>query len=277
MSLQGRACLLLPLLQLLLLPPLAAASGALLPTVWLCPEGAQTQPADSALSCTCLLHLPCREYVSALYDWHNTAPGRLNLTLWANDTNVGGGQGGGAQGPPEVQRWSQPLNLAGAWGGRQVARAGQLGGQDCRAGAGADDERVHVGWPRIQQRAGALARQGTTCSSRGRCTVPPPPSALSPPLHRPALASSPSECLPAGAPRRRRLGAAGGRQGHAQGRLPPVPGLLLPAGPPLLHVAAAGAGARRGRWCRWLRCRRRVAAHTAHLPGGRLCANGPGG
>lgn len=52
--------------------------------------------------------------MSALYDWHNTAPGRLNLTLWANDTNVGGGQGGSTQGPPEVQRWSQPLNLAGA-------------------------------------------------------------------------------------------------------------------------------------------------------------------
>ncbi len=53
--------------------------------------------------------------MSALYDWHNTAPGRLNVSVWVNDTNIGGGQGNGAQGPPEVQRWSAPVNLAGEW------------------------------------------------------------------------------------------------------------------------------------------------------------------
>ena len=57
----------------------------------------------------------CREFVSALYDWHNTAPGRLNVTVWVNDTNIGGGQANGAQGPPEVQRWGAPVNLAGGW------------------------------------------------------------------------------------------------------------------------------------------------------------------
>lgn len=57
--------------------------------------------------------LACREFVSALYDWHNTAPGRLNVSVWVNDTNIGGGQSNGAQGPPEVQRWSAPVNLAG--------------------------------------------------------------------------------------------------------------------------------------------------------------------
>lgn len=58
-----------------------------------------------------------REFVSALYDWHNTAPGRLNVSVWVNDTNIGGGQSNGAQGPPEVQRWSAPINLAGGWAG----------------------------------------------------------------------------------------------------------------------------------------------------------------
>lgn len=55
----------------------------------------------------------CREYVSALYDWHNTsAAAGLRVTVWVNDTNVGGGQATG-QGPPDVQRWSQAVNLAG--------------------------------------------------------------------------------------------------------------------------------------------------------------------
>ncbi|PRW44292.1 ABC transporter A family member 7-like isoform A [Chlorella sorokiniana] len=53
-----------------------------------------------------------QEFVSALYDWHNTAPGRLNVSVWVNNTNIGGGQANGAQGPPEVQRWSAPVNLA---------------------------------------------------------------------------------------------------------------------------------------------------------------------
>lgn len=53
-----------------------------------------------------------QEYVSALYDWHNTsAAAGLRVTVWVNDTNVGGGQATG-QGPPDVQRWSQAVNLA---------------------------------------------------------------------------------------------------------------------------------------------------------------------
>ncbi|KAL4428467.1 hypothetical protein ABPG75_002556 [Micractinium tetrahymenae] len=53
-----------------------------------------------------------QEYVSALYDWHNTSSSAgLRVNVWVNDTNVGGGQATG-QGPPDVQRWSQAVNLA---------------------------------------------------------------------------------------------------------------------------------------------------------------------
>lgn len=83
-----------------------------------------------------LLHThTCREFVSALYDWHNTAPGRLNVSVWVNDTNIGGGQSNGAQGPPEVQRWSAPVNLAGGWwmDGMAGRREGPCSAMPCKA------------------------------------------------------------------------------------------------------------------------------------------------
>jgi hypothetical protein len=45
--------------------------------------------------------------VSALYDWHTTNASWLNVSIWVNNTNVAR-----AAGPPDVQRWNQPLNLA---------------------------------------------------------------------------------------------------------------------------------------------------------------------
>ena len=58
--------------------------------------------------------------MSALYDWHDTSAAGLRVSVWVNNSNVGGGsagRGGSAQGPPDVQRWSQPVNLAGALAG----------------------------------------------------------------------------------------------------------------------------------------------------------------
>lgn len=49
-----------------------------------------------------------------------------------------------------------------------------------------------------------------------------------------------SQCVPEARAGPRRLGAADGGQGHAKGRVAPLPGLLQPAGPAVQHVAAAG-------------------------------------
>ena len=50
-----------------------------------------------------------QEYLGALYDWQDTDPesGRLAVTVWVNNTNVARDPG-----VPDIQRWSQPLNLA---------------------------------------------------------------------------------------------------------------------------------------------------------------------
>ncbi|EFN55401.1 hypothetical protein CHLNCDRAFT_23609, partial [Chlorella variabilis] len=52
-----------------------------------------------------------QSFVSALYDWSNTSAAGLNVTVWVNNSDVGGGEEGGVH-PPSVQRWSQPINLA---------------------------------------------------------------------------------------------------------------------------------------------------------------------
>jgi hypothetical protein len=49
----------------------------------------------------------CREYPSALYDWGSTSDAGLSLSIWVNNSNVGT-----IQGPPYLQRWNQPINLA---------------------------------------------------------------------------------------------------------------------------------------------------------------------
>ncbi|KAK9803177.1 hypothetical protein WJX72_009746 [[Myrmecia] bisecta] len=49
-----------------------------------------------------------RQYTSALYDWGATTRSALYLTIWANDSNAAES----AQGPPVIDRWNQPMNLA---------------------------------------------------------------------------------------------------------------------------------------------------------------------
>lgn len=52
---------------------------------------------------------PVQGFVGALYDWHNTdaSLGRLKVSVWVNNTDI-------ARDPsvPDVQRWSQSVNLA---------------------------------------------------------------------------------------------------------------------------------------------------------------------
>lgn len=48
------------------------------------------------------------------YDWLNTSLAGLNVTVWVNNSDVGGGEEAGAH-PPSVQRWTQPVNLAGVF------------------------------------------------------------------------------------------------------------------------------------------------------------------
>lgn len=48
-----------------------------------------------------------REFVGATYDWRHTSASGLAVSVWVNNSNVGR-----EVGPPEVQRWNQPLNLA---------------------------------------------------------------------------------------------------------------------------------------------------------------------
>ena len=54
----------------------------------------------------------CRGYVSALFDWRDTGAAGLNVDVWVNNSNVAKDQGQTSQGPPDVQRWNQPMNMA---------------------------------------------------------------------------------------------------------------------------------------------------------------------
>lgn len=52
---------------------------------------------------------PVQEYPGALYDWRDTDPasGRFRVAVWVNNSNVARDPG-----IPDIQRWSQPVNLA---------------------------------------------------------------------------------------------------------------------------------------------------------------------
>ncbi len=52
---------------------------------------------------------PVQEYPGALYDWQDTDPtsGRFRVAVWVNNSNVARDPG-----VPDIQRWSQPVNLA---------------------------------------------------------------------------------------------------------------------------------------------------------------------
>ena len=54
--------------------------------------------------------------MSGLYDWQDSGNSTgLRVSVWVNNSNVGGAQQGtSSQGPPDVERWSQPVSLAGA-------------------------------------------------------------------------------------------------------------------------------------------------------------------
>lgn len=63
---------------------------------------------------------PVQEYVAALYDWQDTDPaaGRFSVAVWVNNTNVARDPG-----VPDIQRWSQSVNLAANAYLKQVAGA----------------------------------------------------------------------------------------------------------------------------------------------------------
>ncbi|KAL4858934.1 ABC transporter A family member 5 [Chlorella vulgaris] len=65
-------------------------------------------PADAAIAAHS--NSSTQAFVSA-YDWLNTSLAGLNVTVWVNNSDVGGGEEAGAH-PPSVQRWTQPVNLA---------------------------------------------------------------------------------------------------------------------------------------------------------------------
>jgi ABC-type multidrug transport system ATPase subunit len=52
---------------------------------------------------------PVQEYPGALYDWQDTDPtsGQFRVAVWVNNSNVARDPG-----VPDIQRWSQPVNLA---------------------------------------------------------------------------------------------------------------------------------------------------------------------
>lgn len=52
---------------------------------------------------------PIQEFVGSLFDFRNTDPshGIMNVSVWMNNTNVARDPG-----VPDIQRWSQPVNLA---------------------------------------------------------------------------------------------------------------------------------------------------------------------
>lgn len=77
-----------------------------------------------------------QEYVGGLYDWKSTAPsgfGALDVAIWVNNSNVALDPG-----PPYVQRWNQPVNLAAnAWlkeAAGPAVRAGLMGVKDMPKG-----------------------------------------------------------------------------------------------------------------------------------------------
>uniref|UniRef100_A0A1D1ZSY0 ABC transporter domain-containing protein n=1 Tax=Auxenochlorella protothecoides TaxID=3075 RepID=A0A1D1ZSY0_AUXPR len=49
-----------------------------------------------------------REFASGLYDWRDTSRSAMRVAVWVNNSDVASRAGG----PPDVQRWNQPLNLA---------------------------------------------------------------------------------------------------------------------------------------------------------------------
>ena len=61
-----------------------------------------------------------QEYVGALYDWQDTDPaaGKFSVSVWVNNTNVARDPG-----VPDIQRWSQSVNLAANAYLKQVAGA----------------------------------------------------------------------------------------------------------------------------------------------------------
>ena len=87
---------------------------------------------------------PCRSFVSALHDWSNTSAAGLNVTVWVNNSDVGGGEEGGVH-PPSVQRWSQPINLAGVCCGGMVSGVVSGGGM-VSAGAALAGRLGCFGW-----------------------------------------------------------------------------------------------------------------------------------
>lgn len=147
----------------------------------------------------------CRAFVSA-YDWLNTSLAGLNVTVWVNNSDVGGGEEAGAH-PPSVQRWTQPVNLAGAF---------PLG-LYCRLLA------VHLAW---------------WCALRLLPVNPVMPQGAN--SKPPCALMCCSQCVPEAAVGARLLGSAGWREGHASRLVAPVPRFLLPARTPLCDVAAAG-------------------------------------
>lgn len=50
---------------------------------------------------------PIQEFVSGIYDWGNTNDDHFQVSVWVNNTNVARDPG-----VPDIQRWSQPVNMA---------------------------------------------------------------------------------------------------------------------------------------------------------------------
>lgn len=90
--------------------------------------------------------MSCREFVGALYDWQNTSvAGGLWVSVWVNNSNVAR-----QSGPPEVQRWNLPLNLAAnAFLKHAKVGHGCLGRVTCRVTGGSRSSgcRVRLGTP----------------------------------------------------------------------------------------------------------------------------------
>lgn len=72
--------------------------------VYLAPEEVREQAAVMGTS--------IQQYVSGLYDWQNSSTTRgLEVSIWMNNSNIAVDPG-----PPYIQRWNQPVNLAAnAW------------------------------------------------------------------------------------------------------------------------------------------------------------------
>jgi hypothetical protein len=205
--------------------------------------------------------------VSALYDWRNTSADGLSVAVWVNNSDVGGGEAVGAH-PPSVQRWAQPVNLAGGGGGYYVG--GCLPVESVQREATRELLLHSVfacrRYPRhppphpTPPHTPTPTHTHTPCHPRIHTPLPAHPPTPPHPRRSQRLHQAPAGPGP--------LGSAGGGEGHASGRLPPLPGLLLPAGAPLLHVAAAGVGGWVGACVGavWLQLRRGLCQHPEARP-----------